>query len=195
MAKPIRHQPAYLKLSDASKRFKSPDDLLAALREGTLRARGRLTTNYTGDDGHGGQPTEPIYGEPEPVPVSAWRDMELDLDRETLLDDQHYAAYKSVEILEADLADVALDGPSLGGRPQEHDWELILKQALVWVTKNPMKSGTKLDGWINELALNLPYCAKNGVPQEDALKKKFKDVYDDITGEKPLPDGAPKRRR
>ena len=82
-------RPAYLSLSAAAERFRSEDDLVAALREGTLSARARLTKDFTvGTGGQFGLPAEPTYGAPEPVPVSAWRDMEVVLDRDLLQDDQ-----------------------------------------------------------------------------------------------------------
>lgn len=199
MAKPA-FRPTYLSLSDAVKHIRSQDDLLAALREGTLRARGRLTTDFTaGADGEFGSPTEPSYGDPEPIPVSAWRDLKdvqnLDLDRNMLQDDQAHIAYANIEILKADLDAVFPAAQASGGRPVEHDWELILKQAMVWISQHPIAKGTTLDGWIKELAVKLPYCETHDVPKEDALKNKLRDVYQAIVNGQPLPVGKPKRNR
>lgn len=188
--------PAYLSLSAAAERFRSENDLLAALREGTLSARARLTKDFTaGTEGQFGLPTEPTYGEPEPVPVSAWRDMEVVLDRDLLQDDQTHIAYTSIEVLEADLDAASPAGQASGGRPVEHDWELILKQAMVWISQHPIAKGTTLDGWIKELAVSLPYCVEHDVPKEDALKGKLRDVFHAVVNDQPLPVGKPKRSR
>lgn len=195
MAKLI-HKPLYLSLSEAALRFRTESGLLAALSEGHLAARGRLTTDFTaGAEGQFGTTAEPFYGEPTIVPVSAWRDMTVSVERNQLQHDQTYAAYASIEILEADLEAAFGAGRIAGGRPAEHDWELILKQAMVWISQNPIAKETTLAGWINELAVNLPYCVANDVPKEDALQDHFRDVYHAIVKGKPLPVGKPKRSR
>jgi hypothetical protein len=188
----LTFQPAFLSLSNAAKRFHEASDLLAALKEGSLTARGRRTADFTGANGGFGAPIDPIYGDPEPIPTSAWRDWKVLLSENIVQNDQDYAAFVDVEILAADL-ETNLAGRPSGGRPVSHDWELILKQVIVRVSEKPIEDIT-LNAWINDLASNLPYCETNKVPTEDALTKKLRDVFQAVKGEKPLPVGRPLRR-
>lgn len=191
----IAFRPAYLRVSEARGRFRNDAELVEALREGTLTARGRLTSDFTigANGGSFNTPTEPSYGEPELIPISAWREWDANLQADQLTDGRHHSQYTDVEIPTGDFDALVL--PATGGRPEEHDWELILKQAMVWISQHPISKTATLDGWIKDLAVSLPYCVENDVPKEDALKRKLRDVFRAISKGQPLPVGKPRRAR
>lgn len=160
----------FVSLKEAAQRFDDPDNLLRALQDGTLAARGRYSADYTDDRRR--------LAEPTPIPSASWHEAKADFDLSQLINDDE-SCFHVVEIERIALDTLAATGvtKNTGGRPPKHDWDQFWREVIIAVHEDGIPP--KLDQWVRQLQAGLPSLTSTsgGGPDESQIRKKLQPVF------------------
>lgn len=144
------------------------EDLIALLKEGTLKAEGRLYlfSDYPGEESSGHKPIDP----------DIWKDCKFDIERLVLQNQDDEWAYNDIRISREQLKESSnVSTRANSGRPPKHDldafWtEFCLEEARVSIWALP-----HLNQWV-ERCLSFELW-KGDPPEKSTLKKRLRPLW------------------
>ena len=160
MSEKIKLEPKFVSLAEAFDLFSSRDVLLALLKEGTVRARGR-SGRFSLE--------EEFPSEAAEISASAWADLTLtDGNR---LTDEREEYISAIEIEKSQIAKL-VNPKSKGGRPEKWVWEDAWPE--IFLDAFEVQPQT-LDGWVRQ-ASNLSFW-RGKPPEESHLRRKLAKYF------------------